>query len=262
MSTTAMTFNLRVHVPEDGCNAWPHRKHHVAAIIKNSAPDFCGTQEATNAMLQELDKALPDYHRIGKGRSVEGYHLHDETCAIYYNHTKLSLVEHGQFWLSETPDMPGSMSWDSCLPRICTWGLFHSKKGDGLKFYVLNTHFDHMGSIARQQSARLVLEKIQNLQEEQHIPVIMMGDLNAGPDEPEIVLLRQHLQDAYSLLSESPGCTFHDFKGRTDGEPIDYIFTTHDIEPNETLVHRDQLDGAYPSDHYPISLTWNLASKK
>lgn len=256
-----MTFNLRVNVPEDGSNAWPHRKHRAAAIIAAASPDFFGTQEGTKAMLKDLDEALPAYNRIGTGRLGEEDHPHDEYCAIYYKHAELSLLEHGQFWLSDTPTVPGSISWDSSLPRICTWALFQSGRTAGLSFYVLNTHFDHMGSIARQQSAQLMLEQIRHLGGDEPIPVILMGDLNAYPGEPEIALLKGQLQDAYTLLSEPTGCTFHDFKGGTSGEPIDYIFTTPDIVMTETHIHRDQVDGGYPSDHYPISLTWKLSPK-
>ncbi|MGM1046266.1 MAG: endonuclease/exonuclease/phosphatase family protein [Bacillota bacterium] len=260
MSITAMTFNLRVNVPTDGINAWPYRKHRAAAIIAASAPDIFGTQEGTSAMLKDLDEALPDYHRIGNGRLGEGNHPNDEYCAIYYKHAELTPLKHGQFWLSETSSEPGSISWDSSLPRICTWVCFQSKKISDFQFYVLNTHFDHMGLIARQKSAQLVLKQIQQYREEHQIPVILMGDFNASPEQPEITMLRQQLQDAYALLSEPIGCTFHDFKGGQDGEPIDYIFTTPDIKMTDILIHRDQIDGGFPSDHYAISVTWRPAT--
>lgn len=259
MSITTMTFNLRVNVLSDGSNAWPHRKHLAAAVIAEATPDIVGTQEGTIEMLTNLDEALPAYRRFGAGRTgVESDY--DEFCAIFYRHDTVTLLEQGQFWLSESPEVPGSISWDSSLPRICTWGLFQSKENAGQRFYVMNTHFDHMGVVARQQSAKLILDHMRQLRDKEQIPVILMGDLNASPDQPEIELLEQLLNSAYSLLHEPVGCTFHDFKGDTEGEPIDYIFTTSDIQMIETQVYRDQLEGAYPSDHYAVSVNLKLTT--
>ncbi|MFC7680470.1 endonuclease/exonuclease/phosphatase family protein [Paenibacillus sp. GCM10028914] len=255
MSITAMTFNLRVNVDSDGSNAWPFRKHLAAAVIADASPDFFGTQEGSGPMLRDLDEALPQYSRIGTGRMGQG-DLDGEHCAIYYKQADFSVISEGQFWLSETPEKPGSLGWDGSYPRICTWALFQSTGSNGERFYVLNTHFDHMGTIARQESAKLILEHIQHLREKETLPVILMGDLNAYPSEPEIAVLREKLQDAYSLLDKPVGRTFHDFKGGTEGEPIDYIFTTTDVQMTEINIHREKLDGVYPSDHYPVSVTW------
>ncbi|MFE4573050.1 endonuclease/exonuclease/phosphatase family protein [Paenibacillus chitinolyticus] len=257
---TAMTFNLRVNVLSDGSNAWPHRKHLAADSILGSGAHLIGTQEGTAGMLADLDAQLPAYSRIGNGRLGEAEaKLHqDEYCAIYYNREALTLIKHGQFWLSETPEERGSLGWDSSYPRICTWGCFESKERPSVRFYAFNTHFDHLGQKAREESAKLLLERIRACREEENAPVLLMGDLNAEPDNPAIGLLRGQLQDACTLLEEPVGRTFHDFEGGTDGEPIDYIFATQDIEMIGTTVDRKQLDGAYPSDHYPVALTWGV----
>ncbi|EGL16515.1 endonuclease/exonuclease/phosphatase family protein [Paenibacillus sp. HGH0039] len=253
---TAMTFNLRVNVLSDGSNAWPHREHLAADAILRSNAHLVGTQEGTAAMLEDLDVRLPGYSRIGNGRLGEAEaKLHnDEYCAIYYQHEALTLIKHGQFWLSETPDEQGSLGWDSSYPRICTWGCFESKEHPGSRFYAFNTHFDHLGQMAREESAKLLLERIRACREEENAPALLMGDLNAEPDNRAIGLLREQLQDAYTLLEEPVGRTFHDFEGGTDGEPIDYIFATQDIERIRTTVDREQRGGAYPSDHYPVAL--------
>ncbi|ANY74986.1 endonuclease [Paenibacillus ihbetae] len=260
MNVITMTFNLRVNVDSDGSNAWPHRKHRAAAVIAEASPDLFGTQEGSGAMLRDLDEALPEYGRIGTGRMGQG-DRDGEHCAIYYKQADFSILREGQFWLSETPEKPGSLGWDGSYPRICTWGLFQSTKDTGVRFYVVNTHFDHMGAVARQESAKLILDHIQRLTKEASLPVILMGDLNAGPGETEIEILREALQDAYELLGEPAGRTFHDFKGGLEGEPIDYIFTTRGVEMVETIIYRDTYDGAYPSDHYPVSMKWRAASE-
>ncbi len=254
MELNLMTFNLRVNTPVDGGNAWPYRIRHAAAAIKKTAPLVVGTQEGTNAMLLDLDRELPGYSRLGEGRSgpvSEDDRLHDECCAIYYRQDRLALASSGQFWLSETPEVPGSRSWDSSLPRICTWACFEAK-ASGRRFYAFNTHFDHLGQQAREESARLVLERIRRCREEEGIPAVLMGDFNAYPDNPAIVALREQLADAYGVLQEEAGRTFHAYEGGTEGQPIDYLFATEGAEFRKTIVHRERWEGAYPSDHYPV----------
>lgn len=255
MELKVMTFNLRVNTPEDRENAWPYRIHRVGAIIRELEPAIIGTQEGFYSMLRDLDGELPGYRRIGEGRLgyESGLWAMDECCAIYYKDDLLSPQEYGQFWLSKTPDVPGSKSWDSSLPRICTWVRFHEKRGTGRDFYVLNTHFDHLGERAREESARFILHYIERCRLQHQLPVILMGDLNEEPDQPGVTLLRQSLLDAYMASAQPVGRTFHEYEGGVEGEPIDYIFVTPDIRLVETVVHRQQVDGGYPSDHYPVS---------
>ncbi|MDO3677476.1 endonuclease/exonuclease/phosphatase family protein [Paenibacillus ehimensis] len=254
MELNVMTFNLRVNTSVDGDNAWPYRIRHAAAAIKKTAPLVVGTQEGTNAMLLDLDRELPGYGRLGEGRSgplSEEDRLRDEGCAIYYRQDRLALVSNGQFWLSETPDVPGSKSWDSSLPRICTWACFEVK-ASGRRFYAFNTHFDHLGQRAREESSRLVLERIGRCREEDGMPVVLTGDFNAFPDNPAIVALKDRLADAFDVLHEEAGRTFHAYEGGTEGQPIDYLFAAEGAEFTQTIVHRDRWEGMYPSDHYPV----------
>ncbi|GMX62994.1 endonuclease/exonuclease/phosphatase family protein [Paenibacillus elgii] len=254
MELNLMTFNLRVNTPVDGGNAWPYRIRHAAAAIKKTAPLVVGTQEGTNAMLLDLDRELPGYSRLGEGRSGstnEEDRLRDECCAIYYRHDMLAPVASGQFWLSETPDVPGSKSWDSSLPRICTWACFEVK-ASGRRFYTFNTHFDHLGQRAREESARLVLERIRHCREEEGIPAVLTGDFNAFPDNPAVVALKERLADAFDVLEEEVGRTFHAYEGGTEGQPIDYLFATEGAEFTRTIVHRERWENVYPSDHYPV----------
>ncbi|MCQ6557356.1 endonuclease/exonuclease/phosphatase family protein [Paenibacillus mendelii] len=260
MKMSVMTLNLRIHVPSDGDNAWPHRVHAVADLIQESNPVILGTQEGSYGMLNDLDGLLPAYSRIGEGRLglESGQSQSDELCAIYYKHAELTVIRHGQFWLSETPEVPGSKSWDSSLPRICTWICFELKQRPGTRFYTFNTHFDHMGQQAREESAKLIIARIRQLREEEHLPAMLMGDLNAHPDNDAIKLLREQLSDAYSILSEPVGRTFHNFEGGVEGQPIDYIFATSDVKLTDTLVDRKLRNGKYPSDHYSIAVSVTL----
>lgn len=257
MNLTVMTFNLRVDTPIDGGNAWPYRKNQAAALIRSVNPVILGTQEGRYAMLRELDDELQDYSRFGEGRAgfESGDSMLDECCAIYYRHDLLQLVDKGQFYLSLTPETPASVSWDSSYPRLCTWGLFQTVHAPGGSFYMFNTHLDHMSQEAREQGAALIADRIALLRSKHPAPAILTGDFNAYPDDPAIAMLQAHLTDAYSALPGQPGATFHEYLGGSEGEPIDYIFVSPDMDVESIVVHRNAENGVYPSDHYPVSCT-------
>lgn len=254
MKLRVMTFNLRVDVPADGQNGWPHRKEHVAETILGSTPDIISTQEGRYGMLEELDGLLPHYKRVGEGRAGfrSGDETSDECCAIYYDVRQLSLLETGQFWLSETPDQPSGPAWDADYTRFCTWSLMKSVQDPDIKFFMFNTHFDHVGESARARSAELILDKMLEISKDYSAPVILTGDLNCYPNDNAIATLSTSLSNAYDELARKPGLTFHDFEGGLDGKPIDYIFVSRDITVGETNVIRAAKDGRYPSDHYPV----------
>ncbi|WP_214630471.1 endonuclease/exonuclease/phosphatase family protein [Paenibacillus agaridevorans] len=254
MKLTVMTFNLRVNVSFDGDNAWPNRKQQVADTILSYNPAIIGTQEGRYDMLEDLDGLLPAYTRIGEGRA--GYRSGDESldecCAIYYDKRQLALLEEGQFWLSETPGLPSGKAWDADYPRFCTWARLESVHHSGNQLYLFNTHFDHIGEMARARSAQLILDKIVDIIQPSEAPCILTGDLNCHPNDAAIRLLAEQLTDAYGAITEPLGRTFHAFEGGTPGEPIDYIFTSPNVTVEETSIIRSKINGRYPSDHYPV----------
>ncbi|WNQ09042.1 endonuclease/exonuclease/phosphatase family protein [Paenibacillus aurantius] len=251
-----MTFNLRYSTPNDGENAWPYRFHRAAEAIREHAPLLIGTQEGYLAMLNELAEQLPGYGWIGEGRFGGGENEHS---AIFYRTDRLEVVDQGQFWLSETPEVISSKSWNSYFPRICTWGRFRLKDS-GQEWMAYNTHLDHASGEAREKGAgvigRMVAEHRQKLQ----LPILLMGDMNSYPADPAIQLFERlgqeegepWLTNAYTLIEGPVGLTAHSFQGGADGEPIDYIFASREFVFQEVKVDREQRDGGYPSDHYPI----------
>ncbi|WP_261381484.1 endonuclease/exonuclease/phosphatase family protein [Paenibacillus cremeus] len=254
---TLMTFNLRYNTPNDGDNIWTNRRDGAAQLIQEHAPLVVGTQEGYHVMLTDLQERLEAYSWIGQGR-MGG--LENEHCAIFYRHAELVVVDQGQFWLSETPQEPATKSWDSNLPRICTWARFACREGRG-EFFVYNTHLDHIGQQAREYGAMMIWDLLNRHRSEFNLPAIVMGDLNSRPDENPIRFLRGEieaagrktwLKDAYTALSGPIGYTAHEFKGLVDGEPIDYIFVTPEVDVLETVVERRMIAGRYPSDHYPV----------
>lgn len=261
MDFSVMTFNLRTNVASDGSNAWPFRTERAAAMVARTGALVVGIQEGLHGMVTDLAAGLPDYAWTGEGRQGG---TNDEFCAIFYRRDALVMEEHGNFALSETPERLGSIDWESACPRMCTWALFRFAAGPAKRFLVFNTHLDHRSQEAREKGIALVWRRLREKRRQVGAPAILMGDLNARPDNPVIRFLRGEeplggetakLQDAFLAAPESEGgdgATFHAFTGRTDGAPIDFIFGTDGVTFIRTCVDRSQIDGAYPSDHFPV----------
>jgi endonuclease/exonuclease/phosphatase family metal-dependent hydrolase len=254
-----MTYNLRYENTYDGDNNWANRREFVLSQINFYEPDILGTQEGLTSQISWLDKNLESFSYIGVGRDdgkSEG-----EYAAIFYNQKKLLLIENGNFWLSETPEKP-SKSWDAALFRICTYALFENKQ-NGKRFWVFNTHFDHIGNIARAKSAELIINKISDINKE-NLPFIVMGDFNLTPDSFPIKLISAQLNDSRTVtLSKpfGPEETFCNFDVcKAPEKRIDYIFTSKGnilVKKYATLV--DVINKHYPSDHYPVLINISFA---
>ncbi|GGC77863.1 endonuclease [Thalassobacillus devorans] len=258
MDRKLVTFNLRVDLPQDGENSWVNRVDKVARIIRKHQPMVFGAQEALLLMINNLEGALFHYRWIGEGRRGG---MSDEFCPIFYDNRQLEVVDSGQFWLSEQPDVPDSVSWKSDFPRICTWGRFRFIEEPHKDFLVFNTHLDHVSQQARENGIALIWKRLHNQYIEKKTPIVLMGDLNSKPDNQVIQFLQGQVslkgntcqfQNAYDWLGGNPGRTFHQFEGGTEGEPIDYIFCTKKIKGIKTEIDRTSYDGRFPSDHYPV----------
>lgn len=252
-----MTFNLRYHEPKDGDNAWPNRVSRVVKAIQANDPDVLGIQEGLYSMLVDLEQHLTSYDWVGEGR-MGG--RESEYCAIFYKKDRFELEEHGQYWLSETPEAAGSKSWDSSLPRICTWAKLKNI-ASGKSVLICNTHLDHRGAEAKLNGAKLIVRQMAQAAASDNIPSVLMGDMNSVPSDDPIRYLKGEreeddpnivLTDAYEKAQQPTGATFGGFVGRIEGEPIDYIFVSSDVVVEQTWVDRSQYDGGYPSDHYPV----------
>ncbi len=149
-----MTYNIRLDVASDGVNQWSNRKEKLPALIQKYDPDLVGLQEAMHHQLMEILKALPQYGYIGVGRD-DGKEK-GEYSAILYRKDRFTLQSQSTSWLSETPDVPGSKSWDAAITRVLTRGIFLDKKNNK-KFIYFNTHFDHIGKEARKNSASIIV---------------------------------------------------------------------------------------------------------
>ena len=256
MELRVATFNLRNFTAEDGDDRWERRVDQVAAMFRATGAVVVGTQEGYHAMLQDLAARLPEFRWTGLGRSGN---LEDEFCAVFHRPDAVSPVASGHFWLSETPEVAGSRSWGSSVPRMCTW--VRLRLGPGPELLVFNTHLDHRSAEARLEGIRVICRTIAESRRALGLPALLLGDLNATPDSPVVSFLRSGpgLVDAFTALAPAaPGGTFHGFRGGDAGGTIDYIFGTPDLAFSATEVYRNRIDGRYPSDHYPVAATVHL----
>lgn len=253
-----MSFNIRFDNPDDGPNAWPHRKDFVAGMFRFHRNDLVGTQEGLLHQLEELDEMLPGFEWVGVGRDAGDER--GEFCAIHYRPERFDLLEDGTFWLSESPEEPGSQSWDAALPRIVTWARLRDRANDR-PLIVFNTHFDHVGEEARRQSSHLILEKAAELSEGD--PVIIMGDLNATESQDPYRVLAEvdrgpvemQLYDGFyhSLHGHhGPTSTWNGFREIVPDRRIDYIFVDGGFSVAQHGILADTRDGRFPSDHLPV----------
>ncbi|MCX7876581.1 MAG: endonuclease/exonuclease/phosphatase family protein [Melioribacteraceae bacterium] len=245
-----MSFNIRYGTANDGENSWEFRKKFVFEIIKKYNPDLIGLQEALKFQIDEILIALPEYKFVGNGRD-DGKEGGEYSC-ILYKKKRFAIDSTETFWFSETPDIPGSKHWGNNYTRISTWAKI-SDRLNKKKYYFFNLHLDHESQPSREKSTELLIKKISGLTEK--LPVIISGDFNCGESNAAIkTILRFGFKDTYRLVissSDNEG-TFNDFKGITNGERIDYIFTTNDFRTIEAKIIRDSFNNKFPSDHFPI----------
>ena len=249
-----MTYNIRLDTEADGINMWDNRKEGVLSLIKEESVDILGIQEGLPSQIEYLSKKLDGYSMIGEGRDGGN---NGEYSAIYYRNKKMNLIDTETFWLSETPEMP-SIGWDAAINRIVTLGIFKIKKSKK-ELIVYNTHFDHIGKIAREKSVRVILNHIKKNNYENK-SLIVMGDLNANPSELPIELLSEELNDSFKILPiESPIGTFSGFDLNSKLlDRIDYIYTKNIKISDYKHLDKKLSSGLWPSDHLPILISMFL----
>jgi endonuclease/exonuclease/phosphatase family metal-dependent hydrolase len=247
------TYNLRYSNNGDSTagNGWGQRYPQIANLIRFQDLDIFGTQEAKFHQLNELTDSLPGYKWFGAGRD-DGQHG-GEHSAVFYKQNKFTILKSGNFWMSTITDRPNK-GWDAALPRICTWVQFKETK-TGFTFYFFNLHMDHIGVVARHESARLVLEKIRQMAGK--MPTILTGDFNVDQTSDSYAVINNSglLKDSYVLspVKLAPSNTFNGFDANTAGDKrIDHIFVTKDFKVQRYGILTNTYHGKTPSDHYPV----------
>ncbi len=254
-----MTYNIRYATENDGVNAWSKRKDKVFDLLKKYDPDVIGIQEALISQIRDIVDALPGYDYVGVGRD-DGKEA-GEFSAILYKKERFTIDESSTFWLSKTPEKPGSKDWDAAITRVATWAKMTDKQS-GSSFLMLNTHFDHIGKVAREQSAALLKQQASKIAGK--LPVIITGDFNFQRDEsPYPVMMSPERLKVYDPAPETPPGTYCTFV--VNGPPctsIDYIFHTNHWRSSNYKVISDNDGRHYPSDHLPVTVELSLTGKK
>lgn len=246
-----MTYNIKYDNINDSVNNWNYRKEALVKLIKHYEASFVGTQEVLHRQLVYIDSSLTNFAYVGVGR--DDGKKKGEYSPIHYDSTRYKILEQKTFWLSDTPDKI-SVGWDAAMERVCTYGLFEEKI-TGNKLYVFNTHFDHIGKVAREKSAELVFQKIEEVNTE-NLPVVLMGDLNLSPDEEPIRFLQKQLTDGQMATKQAfygPTGTSSGFDhNRVLERRIDYIFVK-DFEVVSYIHIDDRMENnMHISDHLPV----------
>lgn len=242
-----VTFNIRYDCGSDGKNNFEFRKPFILEKIKKEQPDIICFQEVLPHVAVWLKEKLEDYYVIGCGRSED---LRDEQCAIAYRKERLNLMKMDTYWLSDTPDIPGSRyPGQSPCPRICTEAVFEDTE-TGKVFRVANAHLDNWGKLARRQGLAQILEKVTADSFFGDVPVFVTGDFNMEPGGREMEVLKNYPE--FINITENIGVTYHGYWEGNEQMSIDYILVKGDIRCESLTKWTDEENGLYLSDHYPV----------
>jgi endonuclease/exonuclease/phosphatase family metal-dependent hydrolase len=254
---TVLTFNIRYDNPKDSSNRWIFRRESAVNLINHYSPQVFGIQEGLYNQNQYLKNSLKTYSYVGVGR--EDGKRKGEYAAIFYDSTKFKLLKSSVFWLSEKPDTV-SIGWDAALERICTYCLLQNQ-ATNKPFWVFNTHFDHIGVVARKMSATLILKKIKEINTKK-LPVILMGDFNSETESEPINLLKSGLLETSTISQKplyGPIGTFNNFNPtNSTNNCIDFIFVSQFTVASCTHIDDKKNDNLCISDHYPVLVELNF----
>ena len=267
LELSLMSFNVRYETPEDrGLHAWRERIAGATRMIRRQSPDCIGVQEALHGQVADLWASLPDYEFFGVGRDDGG--TEGEYSGIFYRRDRFRLdpAEGGTFWLSDTPEKSGSMTWGNEIPRVVVWiRLIDLATGRG--FYVFNTHWDHRNQRSRELASLLIAERIDTRNHPTE-PVAMIGDFNSNEANPGLIyLLGKRIQiagiergwangllDTYQALhgDEPNRRTLHFWKGNREGvAKVDHILVSRGAEIIDSAIISEDLPVV--SDHFPVT---------
>ena len=252
-----MSFNIRLGVANDGDNRWDLRKDLVVKTIRDYNPDLLGLQEVFPMQEEYLRENFTEYFYYGRSRLVDP--KDGEACSIMFRKDRFDAIEKSTFWLSETENEPGSKSWDSSLPRIANIVRLQDKQVKGGELVLINTHFDHRGKVAREEAAKIIKNRVFDL--EKGAQVVITGDFNSGEgSRPYQFLVGGDLIDTFRSVHPTrteEESTFTAWKGRLIGNRIDWVLCSPNFRVLSAKIDRTNDQGRYPSDHYPVTATLN-----
>ncbi len=249
-----ISLNIRYDKPDPDDFNWRVRRSAIASFIKQHSPDLIGTQEGKAHQLLDLHRLLPEYQSIGGDRTGKGT---DEHCAIFYNPKRLHCLKSEDYFLSETPEAPGSItiSWGNPLPRMTTWGIFTLRETP-IQIALCNTHLDYNSARSREKSADVICQyKSQKIPQKTYC--FLSADFNDVPDSSPRQQFREVLRDTLENLPLNEQNTYHHFTGNAT-EPIDTIYYDPRVQLENVQIDRNNYDGVLISDHFPVIADFNI----
>ena len=263
---SVMTFNIRYATDRDAENRWTARRQMLADLLRKQNPDLIGVQEALDVQLSDILRAVPGYAVAGVGRD-DGREA-GEYSAILFRSSRFRVAQAGTFWFSATPDVVASRTWGNRIPRICSWARLIDQSGQALWMY--NVHLDHESQPSREESVRLLLERIRS-RPGANEPVIVTGDFNVGEANPALEPLLGRsagpppFVDTFRVLhpEENEVGTYTAFEfGRSKGDKIDYVLVEPETEVLRAEILRFSRNKRYPSDHFPVTASIRLRGNR
>ncbi len=256
MDLTLVTCNIRFDNPADGANSWSHRRIFLSELLLSHSPDIIATQEGRFHQLQDLKSLLPGFEMIDQHRSWIGERMYP---TFFIRKNKFEFMKSEDIWLSETPDIAGSRSFDSAFPRLMTWMKVQPVNSQN-DLWLVNTHLDHIKEETRLGQIKVLSNEIKKFWNEKD-SLFIMGDFN---DHPESVV-RKHLektfslQDAWKLFHKTEESSHHAFQGEVpNGSRIDWILVDSRLKVLNAEMDKSSRDGKFPTDHYPVVTTISL----
>lgn len=248
---TFFCLNLRFGLADDGSNSWEFRKHCYPSLLQKYPCDFYGFQEANDFQISYLQYLLSNYDVLG-WRSPAPDRWQNN---VIFHHRSWECRYSDHFFLSDTPDLPSKFAC-SRWPRQCTMGIFQREE---CRITVINTHFDFDPEVQR-KSAVLILDRLSRLAHPD--PAVLMGDLNAGPDDSCLAALTDAASGFKSTVWHPRIGTYHAFSGIPQGPPIDWILYRGNLNQAEATVVTDRFEGLYPSDHFPLTAVFKCTADR
>ena len=251
MELNLISCNIRFDNPGDGDNSWSHRRTFLTEILLGHSPHIIATQEGRINQLQDFCQLLGDFEIIDQHRSWIKERMYP---SFFLRKNCFELLASGDFWLSETPDVAGSISFESAFPRLMTW-IKIQPKGANKKILIINTHFDHIKEDTRLAQMKVLIQQIQKIYSPEY-HLIIMGDFNDSPTSQIRKKLTDEfvkLQDAWLQHNQIEETSHHAFKGEVqNGSRIDWILIDQGPIIQNCFMDKTHRQGQYPSDHFPV----------
>lgn len=249
-SLNIASCNIRFENPKDGVNDWPNRKPLLLEALRDFSPDILGTQEGREPQIRNLHEGIAHLSLADDHRQWLESRMYP---TIFFNPERLHCLQSGDIWLSETPQVPGSVSFQSMFPRLCTWTILEMKQTD-VQFLVINVHLDHVRPKTRLAQITVLIDEVEKINS-QNLPVILLGDFNEDPrgDVRNHITNRWNLNDAWNLLGKKEQGSFHQFDGNTNHDMrIDWILTSEHFNCQNIYFYQESKENIFPSDHFPL----------